>query len=178
MTAESKSGARKCKAPRRSELSRTSFDCAADDGNSLAASLWHKGGLQTRPYKLRDRDVLPVRGLRDACHMRLPCEIGCRSGMRQRTGLQRSPGKLARIKLAGGGFPAVTRMHQDHACGCRGVPWGSRDIAAQNFRARRVAAATFDQPVKLCRCFAGFLRVANARQEQNLRCEAEPLTSG
>src|ERR1700736_757272 len=49
---------------------------AADDGNSLAASLWHKGGFQTRPYKVRDRDVLPVRGLRDACHMRLPCLKG------------------------------------------------------------------------------------------------------
>ncbi len=43
------------------------FDCAADDGNSLAASLLRKGGFKTRPYKLRDRDVLSVRGLRDAC---------------------------------------------------------------------------------------------------------------
>jgi len=37
------------------------FDSTADDGNSLAASLWHKGGFKTRPYKLRDCDVLPVR---------------------------------------------------------------------------------------------------------------------
>src|ERR1700736_2315465 len=34
-------------------------------GNSLAANLWHKGGFQTRPYKLRDRDMLPFRGWRD-----------------------------------------------------------------------------------------------------------------
>src|SRR3984893_14685154 len=47
--------------------------------SSLAASLWHKGGFKTRPYKLRDRDVLPVRGLRDACHMRLPCPESGRS---------------------------------------------------------------------------------------------------
>src|ERR1700736_1002646 len=40
------------------------FDSTADDGSSLAASLWHKGGFKPRPYKLRDRDVLPVRGLR------------------------------------------------------------------------------------------------------------------
>jgi hypothetical protein len=33
-------------------------------------------GLKTRPYKLRDRDVLPVRGFRDACHMRLSCPLG------------------------------------------------------------------------------------------------------
>src|ERR1700730_1033922 len=52
------------------------FDSTADDGNSLATSLWHKGGFKTRPYKLRDCDVLPVRGLRDACHMRSPCLKG------------------------------------------------------------------------------------------------------
>src|ERR1700737_3909737 len=45
-----------------SGLSPINFDSTADDGNSLAASLWHKGGFKTRPYKLRDRDVLPVRG--------------------------------------------------------------------------------------------------------------------
>src|ERR1700730_3212541 len=39
-------------------------NCVADDGNSLAASLWHKGGFKTRPYKLRDCEALPVRGLR------------------------------------------------------------------------------------------------------------------
>jgi hypothetical protein len=44
-------------------------------GNSLAASLWHKGGFKTRPYKLRDRDVLPVWGLRDACHMSIALHL-------------------------------------------------------------------------------------------------------
>src|SRR6202011_6030784 len=39
---------------------RTNFDCAADDGNSLAARLGHKGGFKTRPYKLRALDVPPV----------------------------------------------------------------------------------------------------------------------
>src|SRR3984893_6709478 len=59
------------------------FDSAADDGHSLAASLWHKGGFKTRPYKLRDRDVLSVRGLWDACHMRLSwcCGVSLRCFM-------------------------------------------------------------------------------------------------
>src|SRR6202022_1218777 len=37
-----------------------------------------RGGRQPfpTPIKLRNRDVLPVRGLRDACHMRLPCLSG------------------------------------------------------------------------------------------------------
>jgi hypothetical protein len=42
----------------------------------LAASLWHKGGFKTRPYKLRERDALPVRGLRDACHSDCPRNDG------------------------------------------------------------------------------------------------------
>jgi hypothetical protein len=51
-------------------------------------------------------------------------------------------------------------------------------MAAQNFRARRVALATFAERAKLYRFLAGFSQVANARAEQNLHCEADSLTSG
>src|ERR1700730_7853855 len=33
-----------------SELRGTNFNRAVDDGNSLAASLWHKGGFKPRPF--------------------------------------------------------------------------------------------------------------------------------
>src|ERR1700737_4529444 len=73
-----------------SGLSRTNFDSAADDGNSLAASLWHKGGFKTRPYKLRDRDVLPVRDLRDACSYAIAL-AGDKVGSRQCTSSRTVP---------------------------------------------------------------------------------------
>ena len=43
----------------------TNFQFAADPGNSVAASMWHEGGFETRPYKRPACAMPPVLGLRE-----------------------------------------------------------------------------------------------------------------
>jgi hypothetical protein len=47
------------------EIRSTNFQFAADHGNSVAASMWHEGGFETRPYKRPDCAMPPVLGLRE-----------------------------------------------------------------------------------------------------------------